>query len=188
MKTIFFDCESDNLSPLYTQIWIVCGKVKGSSEIVSAREPQKFTEWFLDEKPDRVVNHGLLSYDLPLLERLWGITSTKGASAGSTGWYRIGKESHILGHKCQLIDTLLLSQFLNPDREGGHSLDNFGALVGCPKMDYRGHLVELGVMTGSEPKGFEFTFWHPSMEVYCGQDILTNELAFDYLLKEVERY
>lgn len=181
MKTLLFDAEANNLMPLADTIWIICGKIKGSSEVASFRERDPFLQWIEEEKPDQIVNHGLLSYDLPLIGKLWNVP------------YKVGKDSHFNRVPTRLIDTLLLSQFLNPDREGGHSLQNFGDIIGCPKMDYRQHLVDIGVMksvnnTEDEPKGFEFTFWHPSMEVYCSQDIETNSSAFDYLLKEVERY
>lgn len=176
MKTLLMDAEANNLNPLADTIWIICGKIKGSSEVVSFRERDPFLQWIEEEKPDQIVNHGLLSYDLPLIGKLWNVP------------YKVGKDSHFNRVPTRLIDTLLLSQFLNPDREGGHSLENLGLQFGSPKMDYRDHLVRLGAMDAHAPKGHEFTFWHPLMEEYCSTDVRVAELAFDYLLKEVERY
>ena len=42
------------------------------------------------------------------------------------------------------------------------------------KMDYRSKLVEAGVMIGNEPKGHEFTFYHPIMDSYCDDDVDAN--------------
>ena len=55
------------------------------------------------------VAHNQLGYDFPVLESLCGIG------------YSIAPDI-IAGRGCQIIDTLVLSRELNPDRLGGHSL------------------------------------------------------------------
>ena len=55
------------------------------------------------------VFHNGIGYDFPVLESLCGIS------------YSIAPDI-IAGRDCQIIDTLVLSRELNPDRLGGHSL------------------------------------------------------------------
>jgi DNA polymerase I-like protein with 3'-5' exonuclease and polymerase domains len=72
---------------------------------------------------DIIVMHNGVSFDAPILNRLWG---TK---------IRLS----------QCSDTLLLSRLANPSREGGHSLDAWGKTLGYNKIefnDYDGGLTE----------------------------------------------
>ena len=58
--------------------------------------------------------HNGIGFDYPVLRRLWGVT----------------------GDTSLLRDTLVLSRLSNPSRVGGHSLDNWGTLLGFPKSTY----------------------------------------------------
>jgi ribonuclease D len=61
-----------------------------------------------------VVGHNLIGYDMPVLERLWGIT--------------VAPE--------RVLDTLVLSRLYEPSKSGGHSLRNWGECLGFPKGDH----------------------------------------------------
>jgi len=182
-----FDIEADALYPAVSKIWYL--------RVTDLQDDSKFLKLYLEEsfiiEPDSssffgeegllkfqefveaypegffVVGHNILQYDVWVLWKLWGLQPFIGK--GSSDWF--------MNRKCQFIDTRYLSMFLNPDLPG-HSLEDWGQRVGEPKMDYRGKLVEIGVMTGAEPDGFEFSFWNHWMQKYCDQDVKTNKKIF----------
>tara|TARA_R110000868_G_scaffold90961_1_gene252092 strand:- start:1387 stop:3006 length:1620 start_codon:yes stop_codon:yes gene_type:complete len=71
-----------------------------------------FNEWL--KEVNTLVFHNGISFDVPVLEKLWGTDFTG----------------------VQIEDTLLLSQLDNPRREGGHSLSKWGEYLGFPKGDH----------------------------------------------------
>src|SRR5690606_8087612 len=94
----------------------------------------------------------------------------------SIGW--LGEKDIINGREVRILDSLIMSRFSNPDRIGGHSLDSWGQRVGVHKTDYRGELINLGVIESSLPKAEEVKFFHPSIVEYCEQDTITNDYAY----------
>jgi hypothetical protein len=78
--------------------------------------------------------------------------------------------------------------YLNPNSPG-HSLEYLARGSDDEKMDYRAALVEAGAMVGNEPKGHEFTFWHPLMATYCDDDVTALAGVFKRLWSQaVETY
>ena len=77
----------------------------------------KYTEQFQDFTYEDGVTyyaHNGIGYDYPVLNRLHGL--------------RTGQPTQ--------RDTLVLSRLANPSRDGGHSLDAWGAALGFPKGDH----------------------------------------------------
>jgi DNA polymerase I-like protein with 3'-5' exonuclease and polymerase domains len=64
------------------------------------------------DKYTKIIGHFIIGYDIPALERTWGI-----------------KFNHTV------YDTLVMSRLLNPDR-GDHTLEWWGNFLGNPKGDY----------------------------------------------------
>ena len=174
MTTLFLDAEADNLLPMTSRIWVVVTKVKDDLRVF--HDPEEFKGYVLEVKPTRIVGHNHLGFDLEALRKCWNCG------------YSVGRQSEFLGLDVDYVDTCLLSQFLNPDREGGHSLENLGSIVGCPKMDFRAEMIKAGHIPQGAPKGEEFKQFHPLMIPYCRQDVSSLEKIYHYLLKEVERY
>jgi hypothetical protein len=77
-----------------------------------------------------------------------------------------------------IFDTLVASKTMNPDRYGGHSLDEWGKRVGVHKIDWRGEAIKLGLIESNAPKGAEFQKYHPKMLEYNEQDVDTNEAVY----------
>ena len=125
--------------------------------VIHSRE--EFITWFAEHKPSRLVIHNGLGYDLLVLWIVWDIPVV------------IGKVSTVNGHATQIVDTMLLSQRLNPDREGGHSLENLAKLAGSHKDEYKG--------------GWDA--YSDEMRDYCIQDVEALEAVYHMLLKEVEK-
>ncbi len=85
-----------------------------------------------------------------------------------------GQKAILNGREVEMIDTLVVSKTLNPDRYGGHSLDEWGKRLGEAKTDWRGEAILLGLIQPAAPKGAEFMQWHPRMGDYCEQDTNVN--------------
>jgi hypothetical protein len=67
------------------------------------------------EQADEWVGHNIIAFDIPVLEKLFGIKRAP-----------------------RILDTLVLSRLLYTDRSGGHSLESFGERLGLPKLDSPG--------------------------------------------------
>ena len=104
------DIETDSLQA--NKIWVVVTRDTKTNEIRSFREPVGFTNYIRDY--DTFIGHNVLSFDVPVLNRLWG--------------------THI--KLSQIVDTMILSQLFNPNRKGGHSLDNLAQLAGYKKINF----------------------------------------------------
>lgn len=159
VTSIVLDLEANDFLPIVDKIWVVCAKVGGQEEVAEFFEPEPFISWLDEVKPTRVIWHNGLCYDADVLRKVWKIP------------YSVGRMSSFGSHKVQFIDTMLLSQRLNPDREGGHSLDNLARLAGSHKIDYKGG----------------FSAFAPEMVTYCKQDVIACESVYKMLLKEIER-
>lgn len=59
---------------------------------------------------------------------------------------------------------------------GRHSLEAWGARLGCPKDDYSKRMKEQGLDPWAE--------WNQMMEDYCIQDVVTNNALFDLIDKK----
>ena len=117
-----------------------------------------------------LIGHNIVDYDLLALK------------LGFDFDYTVYPDT-ICGRPCTIIDTLVLSKTLNPDRMF-HSLDYLGKLAGVDKIDWRGKAIELGLIDSHAPKGEEFKVYHPAMLEYNRQDVEVNHKVFDVLMKE----
>lgn len=176
MTTLILDIETDNLPPMVGKVWVVCTKVVDTQEERSFKCAQTFKQYLREVQPDYLVGHNHLGFDMPTLGKLWGVD------------YSVGRQDTLMSKPCEFIDTKQLSQFLNPDRDCGHSLEDWGLYLGFHKTDYRKELIKLGALDPSAPKGFEFSFYHPLMDEYCAQDVRVTEKVLAKLLLEAKEY
>src|SRR5690606_11675455 len=92
--------------------------------------------------------------------------------------YTIGKQDIWCGRQVSMIDTLVMSKCLNPDRFPGHSLDALGKKVGVEKIEFRKHL----------PADIRFKDFAADMVYYNIWDSKVNTRVYlDYLLPEKEK-
>lgn len=122
-----------------------------------------------------LVLHNGHKFDLPAL-KLFGLIDY------SIGY--MGEKDTLNGREVRLLDSLIMSRLVNPDRLGGHSLSTWGERVGTAKTDYRKELIELGVIEKDLPKNKLFTFFHPTMVPYCEQDCVVTSKVYLQLLDE----
>ena len=74
-----------------------------------------------------IIFHNGLNFDMPALQLFGVIDYTVGFP---------GTSDTCFGKDVKYIDTLLLSQFLKPDRLGGHSAKAWGRYLGNAKIDF----------------------------------------------------
>jgi len=112
-----------------------------------------------------IVAHNGISFDFPILNRLWNTTI----------------------RTSQVFDTLIASRLLEPSREQGHSLDAWGKMLGKEKIDY-GKIWEW--LEGRRQEYPGECFDKPKealLSDYCIRDCLVTHRLYDYLSKELER-
>lgn len=167
-----YDIEADNLYLLSKTIWYMRFKSidgKRDKKIYpfkqsSEKTTEEVMEWINSFDDGSIVaGHNILGYDTWMLWKFLGIKPV----VGKNGKDKLG------GKVVQFVDTFVLSQYVNPDSQA-HSLEYLARGSEDEKMDYRSKLVEAGVMVGNEPKGHEFTFYHPIMDNYCDDDVDAN--------------
>ncbi len=169
MNACIIDIESNDLYPNETQIWTICIKRIGGGSItinpfrIGKQKAKEQILRFIFEEPDPIIiGHNILGFDLWVLWKDLDID------------IHVGKDA-FAGRSVTFYDTLFASQFTYPDREGGHSLENWGHIVGTPKMDYRSIALQLGII---QPNEMEFCRWSPQMDEYCLQDLEITEQVY----------
>lgn len=188
LKGWAFDIEADNLYLQSKTIWYIRFRSLDNERVLNIypfREGsdiarQKTLKWINSfDDGAHVVSHNGLGFDAWMLWKFFDIQP------------RVGKQGKDwLGDKqVQFVDSYILSQYLNPN-ELSHSLATLsGSEDDEGKIDYREKLIEAGVMTGNEPKGHEFTFYHKLMDTYCNRDVdATIKVATNLWKQAQERY
>jgi DNA polymerase I-like protein with 3'-5' exonuclease and polymerase domains len=144
-SVLFLDIETDSKA---SQIWLVVTKDAKSGEVKCHRKADTLLK-MLEAKPLLVAHNGI-GFDYPILNRLW---NTK-----------------IVPSMC--IDTLVMSRLMNPNRPGGHSLANWGSILGLPKIEFT---------------DFDAGFTE-QMQEYCIRDVDVLEKVYHRLLEEQKHY
>jgi len=148
LKQIVFDIEADGLKP--TQVWVIVAHelCTGETKVFKEDNLGDFAQYVKTEV-EEVIGHNIIGYDIPVCERLLGVDFSR----------------------CKITDTLVLSRLANPQREGGHSLDNWGKICGSSKMEHN-----------------DWSVLSEDMVVYCKQDVKLNVLVYKRLLIELDDF
>jgi hypothetical protein len=109
----------------------------------------------------RVIAHNGINFDLLATKLYFGM----GYSVQPDTW---------CGKNVDIIDTLVMSKTLNPDRFGGHSLDKLSEKTGTKKVNFRPHI----------PQAEKFKFFFADMLYYCIYDCKANTAVYKMLLEE----
>lgn len=162
-------------------LWTVVIRDAFTDEVVKAEKEEITKEWMREQLRGckYLIHHNGIKFDLLAL-KLFGVLD-----------YTIGylKESDtVFGEDITMVDTLIISRLLNPDRYLGHSLQSWGERLGNSKMDFRGEMIKVGAIPKDSPKGFEFRAYHPLMLSYCIQDTEVTKNIFFSLLEEIGDY
>ena len=96
----------------HDKIWCACTYDIDTKEVREWTEPESFKQYI--KKATLLIAHNGISFDFPVLNRIWKTTITMS----------------------QVRDTLVMSRLSNPSREGGHSLGKLATLVRRTKKEY----------------------------------------------------
>ena len=118
MRTFSCDIETDGLNP--TVIWCIALQDVHDNQIITFHgDTLNLFKPFIESEAMTLVFHNGIAFDVPVLERLLGIVFDDGN-------YNV----------IEIEDTLIMSQLDEPRREGGHSLANWGEIMGFEKGAY----------------------------------------------------
>ena len=110
MEDFVVDIETDGLNATIIHLAVVRNVETNNVYVFTDSDHNDFAGLVAGH---RLIGHNIISFDLPVLEKLWG--------------YK---------HDGEVVDTLVLSRLFNPSREGGHSLRAWGETLGFPKGDF----------------------------------------------------
>lgn len=135
--------------------------------------PDSFAEGieYIKQNATVLIGHNIIDYDLLALK------------LGFDFDYTVTPKHTICGREVKIVDTLVMSKTLNPDRLG-HSIEWWGNKLGCQKIDWRGKAIEIGLIPHNAPKAAEFATYHPEMLEYNKQDVIVNNKVYEALLEE----
>lgn len=127
----------------------------------------KFPDYINKRKIRKAIAHNGINYDLLAYKAQFGLDYFI-SPEGKDTW---GEQ------EVEHIDTLVMSKTLNPDRQGGHSLDVLAKSAGgIQKKEFRYHMKRED----------RFKHFAADMLHYNLFDIQSNKSVYDYLLKETE--
>lgn len=102
-----FDCEANGFLDVVTKLHCICAQELGTGKVWSMPY-NTGVEWLMSQPI--LVGHGIIDYDLPVIEKLTGCV-----------------------YSGYVVDTLILARHLKPG--GQHELENYGRLVGINKPE-----------------------------------------------------
>lgn len=172
-----FDIESNGFYFEADKVWTVSLRDLDNPEKTLKLNPfkdstffSKWTDWHDNYENPLVIGHYILGYDLFVVFKLLGVDFT------------VGKDT-MFGKPCIFVDTLYLSQYMNPDLNG-HSLEDWGLRVGFEKIDYFQVAKDKGIIPKDAKKGDEFLVHSEDMDIYCERDTAVNVKMFIQLWTE----
>ena len=151
---------------LNTEAKLYCVVIRNidTDEVSFAVEKEVTTEWLKTTLADatEIILHNGIKFDLIAL-KLFGVLD-----------YEVGyldREDKLFGKPVKIVDTLVRSRLLNPDRYGGHGLKAWGVALGEHKGDYT-----------------DFSHYNEEMLEYCKQDTKVTALIYKTLADEYNSY
>lgn len=135
----------DIVIPQLTTTWCIVAIDENNKQYIFRPDQIKEGIDFL-KSADTLIGHNIIGFDIPALDILYGVN---------------------LYNYCKVIDTLVLSNLLNPSRDKGHGLKAWGDKFGFPKGDHN-----------------DFNKFSEDMLTYCIRDTEINVKVLEALRKE----
>lgn len=145
MNIVFCDIETDGLDA--TTIWCAVCRHNLENEVIC--NEKDFKDYVSRKAPAKFVFHNGIGFDVPVVERLWNFTFDRS----------------------MVTDTLILSRLADPSRSGGHSLRNWGNILGFAKGDHE-----------------DWSQLTPAMIDYCIRDVELTEAVYNRLRVELDGF
>jgi len=138
------------MGQLPSRIWCICTEDLETGEKRDFVLEECYTEFPKYAKDfDRFIAHNAIGYDIPVLSGRTEFSCTLN----------------------QVVDTLVFSKIMNPDRLGGHSLESWGERFKFPKGDWT-----------------DFSRYSPEMLKYCRRDVDLLRKVYFRLKQEQNHY
>jgi DNA polymerase III alpha subunit (gram-positive type) len=152
MKALVFDIEANGLLDTVTEAYCFVGRELNTNSVVQLLGTKEIEEQLptLLSSYSSLIGHNIIGYDIPLLEKLYGMT----------GLY----DTH------KVVDTLVLSCLMFPDRVGGHSVEAWATRFGMEKV-------------GNE----DWSRYDPVMLERCKSDVLITQQIYNRVMWESEQ-
>jgi len=146
---VVIDIETDGLDA--TLVHCVVAKDTATGQLYTWQGSECYSDTFKEfvRSVSTFIGHNIVSFDVPIMNKLLGTD--------------IKQE--------QLVDTLILSQLINPIRDGGHSLEAWGTTLNCPKVEFGG----------------DFSVLTDLMVSYCQQDVQLTHRVYITMLPEIKK-
>jgi hypothetical protein len=151
--------------------------IEGFRYVLEDYEPVEYKHYQLNKFPDyikkrkirKAIAHNGINFDLLAYKAYFGLEYSINEDGVDT-W-----GGNVVDHH----DTLVVSKTLNPDRYGGHSLDNLSKIAGgTKKVEFRKHV----------PEEDRFKHFAADMLYYNLFDLKSNLSVYEYLNKEAGDY
>jgi DNA polymerase-1 len=164
MKKVLIDIETTAIGNKSPKIWLAW-----TLDISEGFDGDGDSPWSYWESPfalkeylaafDEVIAHNGIGFDIPTLNKLWGC--------------------EVLPERT--VDTIVMSQLLEPSRPQGHSLASWGAALGYPKMDYKARWIEtMGRKEEYSGECYDNPVEWLNKE-YCKQDVVVLQHLYTHL-------
>lgn len=156
MKIFVFDTEANNLYPAVDRIH--CGVFSS----LDGKEVYKYSPSFMEDMMefmdscDVLIGHNVIGYDFPMMKKVLGYE-----------------------YKGKVVDTLIMSRLLNPNRRtpphalnqraGPHSIYSWGVRVGVDKPEHN-----------------DWDEYSAAMLHRCSEDVEINRLTYHALMEEAK--
>lgn len=125
------------------------------------RTLSEFPKWVSSGAVSKIVGQNIINFDLLATKLYFGLDYTVEVDSWA-------------GLPVEIEDTMILSKVLNPDRLGGHSLDNLSSKTGVKKIAFRKNIHQ----------DERFKFFAADMLYYCFYDCKSNTKVYEMLMKE----
>lgn len=149
----------------HDKIWLCCTKRLDTGEVQVWHSPtQQFHQ--LLKQATKLIGHNIVSFDAPVLNRVWGTKITL--------------------KKC--YDTLLMSRLSNPARNG-HSLEDWGKVVGLAKVEYGKIWAWLNDIEYRKDNMDCYNYPHEALlEHYCKGDVEVTALVYKQVQIDLKEF
>jgi len=139
MTRCVFDIEADGFLDTITNIWCIVIYDLQTDKMKSFR-PDNLINGILElSRYDTLIGHNIVGYDIPAVRMVIDNRITQ------------------FIRQTNVLDTLVTSRYLWPERPWGHSLEDWGTVLGEPKGDFN-----------------DWTRFSEEMLTYCEQDVRVN--------------
>jgi len=168
MKILFFDIETnkindwETLSDLHTcHCLSIYDPIAGKMITFSGEGIKEGTRMLA--KADKIIGHGVVSFDLPALAKLYNFHPPL----------------------VRVQDSLIMSRCLHPDlREDDFKRKDFPPkMIGNHRLKAWGHRMgKMLKLTYGEEEG-AFDHYNEEMKKYCERDVMVTKTLYEYLIK-----